>query len=254
MILAAFPPDGISRRVTLLFSDRTGGRSAGPWSTFNLDPRGDDDPEAVRANQEVLATMMGGGVFFPRQVHGRRVVLLQTPPRGFVLGEEGDAVLTRIPGSAVGVLTADCLPVLVWDEATPLAAAIHAGWRGLVAGVIPETVQAMAAAGTPPSRLRGVLGPSIGPCCYRMSPETARLVAEASGESVILPGPDGPRVDLAAAARIQLQTAGLLPEGVVATPLCTSCRPDLFFSHRRDGGVTGRMAAVVRLAGEGEGR
>jgi copper oxidase (laccase) domain-containing protein len=121
---------------------------------------------------------------------------------------------------------------------------VHAGWRGTLAGAAGEGVRALSAAGAAPARLLAAVGPSIGPCCYEISPELAATFAQALGEDVIRPGPR-PRLDLWSANRKVLLAAGLAPDRVEILGRCTACEPAEFFSHRRDAGRTGRQVAFV---------
>ncbi len=143
------------------------------------------------------------------------------------------------------VRTADCVPALLAERDGRAAAAVHAGWRGVVAGVVGSAIRELAAAGVDPARLVVALGPSIGPCCYEVGEEVANALAAASGVEPT-GGPEGrPRVDLGLAVRRQLEDRGV-PSRVISTaPWCTRCRDDLFFSYRRDGERAGRMLALV---------
>ena len=190
-----------------------------------------------RTRDETLAAIEPGAppVAALRQVHSARVVTVATPgPHG-----EGDALVTTARGLALSVITADCVPVLV---ATPASvAAIHAGWRGLAAGVIPVALRELPglAAGA-----RAWLGPAIGPCCYEVSEEVAAEVIAASSPEVAVPGPSGrPHLDLRRAAALQLAAAGV--EAVRMLGPCSRCHPELSWSYRREGKAAGRNIAYV---------
>ena len=190
-----------------------------------------------RTRDETLAAIEPGAppVAALRQVHSARVATVTAPgPHG-----EGDALITAAHGLALSVITADCVPVLV--ATTGAVAAIHAGWRGLAAGVVPAALSALPGL---PGEARAWLGPTIGPCCYEVSEEVAGEVVAASGPEVSRPGPAGrPHLDLRLAATLQLAAAGV--SSVRALGPCTRCRPELSWSYRREGRAAGRNIAYV---------
>jgi YfiH family protein len=170
-----------------------------------------------------------------RQVHGARV----HPARPGACGE-GDALRVESKGVAAVIATADCVPLLIATAQTALA--VHAGWRGLVAGVVGA---ALAACGDLASATAWI-GPAIGPCCYEVGDEVAASVAAASAPAVVRQrGVGRPHVDLAAAASVQLHAAGVAR--VVHLELCTRCQPDQLWSHRRDRDGAGRNLAAIWL-------
>jgi hypothetical protein len=179
------------------------------------------------------------GVRRPVQVHGDRVV---SADAGLPLGE-ADASLSVEPGVAVGIVTADCVPVLVAAGGHAVAA-VHAGWRGLARGVIPRALEALGEA-APGAELVAAIGPAIGPCCYEVGEE---LRVEFAPE-FFRPGPRGkPHLDVRAANRAQLEAAGLRPERIHGVDECTYCRPDRYHSYRREGKGAGRMISYVGFA------
>jgi len=177
-----------------------------------------------------------------RQVHGARAVRAAAPSAP---EEEADAVVSLAAGVAACVSIADCVPVLLADPETGAVAAIHAGWRGTVARVAAEGVRALVAeSGAPPARLVASIGPSIGPCCYEISAELAARFEAELGPAVVRAG-RAPRLDLWAANVIVLGAAGVPADRVEVLGRCTACERDLFFSHRRDAGRTGRQMAFI---------
>lgn len=205
------------------FTTRRGGVSTGPYASLNLGPWTADDPGAVAANQERLRAGLGlRWLSLGRQVHGADVVDAGD-------GGDADGRVTREHGTGVMVLTADCLPVAL--AGGDGVAMIHAGWRGLAAGILEAGVAALG------GDVAAAIGPGAGGCCYEVGPE----VHAAFGED----GPDGARpIDLKAIAAARLRAAGVAT--VHDCGLCTICGdPDLFFSHRRDAGVTGRQGGVA---------
>lgn len=187
----------------------------------------------------------------PRQVHGRAVARVGPDARPEPL--EADAILSSEAGCAVAVVTADCVPILLCVRSGQSVAAVHAGWRGLAAGVVAAAVEALRAA-APGAPLRAAIGPHIGPCCYEVDePVTSRL-AERFGAALaaaLRPSRAGHhRLDLAALVRHELLGAGLAAEAVGAqSAACTFCDPHRFHSYRRDGQAAGRLVHFIRPRG-----
>jgi YfiH family protein len=172
-----------------------------------------------------------------KQVHGARAVLARDAE-----GQEADALVAREPGVAVGVRVADCVPLLVADEASGAVAAIHAGWRGVVGGVVRAGVELLSDPGAATGRqtLVAAIGPCIGACCF----EVGRDVAAQIGFVVREHG-DKAYVDLRAAVRSQLAALGLDDARIEDVAGCTKHEPQRFHSFRRDGANSGRMLAVI---------
>jgi polyphenol oxidase len=216
---------------------------------------------AERSRSDVLRAIVAGEAAPPsgpaaaRQVHGATVL---APPAAGEVGPsgaagpiacgEGDALVTDRPGLALSVITADCVPVLL--EAGEQVAAVHAGWRGLVAGILAATADRLAAGGAPGATTWiAWIGPTIGACCYEVDEDVAAQVAAASSPTVVSrPGAlsDGdakPHLDLVAAARNQLAALGVAEVRAIAA--CTRCHPELLWSYRRHGRGAGRNHAFV---------
>jgi YfiH family protein len=234
------------------FSTRAGGVSAAPFEALNLGGKWDDDPAAVAENRRRFTRALGiaGPLHVARQVHGAEVVRARPGDDLEALGRvEADAICADAPGLAVGVFVADCIPALLADPATGVFGAAHAGWRGVVAGVLPATVRALAALGARPADLHVALGPAIGACCFEVGPEVVAAFEGADLGGAVRPSPRGRadrrHVDLLWAARRQLERAGLDPEAVDAGAGCTSCDRARFYSFRRDGRATGQLMGVI---------
>jgi YfiH family protein len=212
-----------------VFTTRRGGHSRGPYKSLNLGRLTDDDPELTQRNRETLEAELGVPMVFVRQLHGAEVIRLTAPTDS---PPEADGHATARRGFAPTVLTADCLPIaLAADGAVGM---LHAGWRGLAGGVIDEGVQALRDVGGG-GPISAAIGPGAGPCCYEVGGEVSSVFGE-----------NGPTLDLKAIARLQLERAGV--DAIHDVGLCTICSaPELFFSHRRDRGVTGRQAGTVWL-------
>ena len=185
-----------------------------------------------------------GRLFLMKQVHGATVV-----PAPWEGTPEADASTATAPALLLGIETADCLPVLLVDPVRRAVAAAHAGWRGTAAGVAGKVAQAMVAAGSRPADLLAALGPSIGPCCYEVGDEVRSAFGRA-GAAFFRPGPRGrPHLDVRAANLRHLVAAGLREDHIHHVPDCTSCRPDLYHSYRRDGAGGGRMISFIGFRG-----
>jgi YfiH family protein len=187
----------------------------------------------------------------PRQVHGARVMTVRAGAT--VTSEEADAVVSQVAGLHVGIVTADCVPVLVAESGGQRVAAIHAGWRGLAKGVVQEALQTLVRAGASPPQLRAVVGPCIGVCCYEVdAPVLSALRARfgADMEPALRPTrPGHALLDLGRLVRVELIAAGLEPAAVAAVEgACTRCDATRFHSYRRDGAQAGRLLHAISAA------
>ena len=227
------PPDRSSAAV---FSTRRGGVSVGAFASLNLGRLTDDEPERVEENRRRLCGELDVDVerlSLNRQVHGAAVHQARAGRRG----QPGDGLWTDESGLPVLAIAADCLPIAVARTGPrPAVAVLHAGWRGLLAGVVEAGVTALGGASS------ACVGPSIGPCCYEVGPEVADLYAAAYGADVL----NGRTLDLWTAAERALRAAGV--DSIERVDLCTACHPELFFSHRRDAGLTGRQGVLAAVA------
>ncbi|HKJ83207.1 MAG TPA: peptidoglycan editing factor PgeF [Mariprofundaceae bacterium] len=178
-----------------------------------------------------------------RQVHG--IGVLGCEGRGGMHAGEADILIAREPGCPVGVRVADCLSVLLVDPRVSIVAAVHAGWRGTVAGAVREAVEVMHRQGTDPANLIAVLAPCIGPCCFSIGEDVAEQLAGCC-EGAAAHVRDG-RADLAAINIAQLEAAGVGRAHIEHLGGCTCCDPERFFSYRRDGEGSGRHLAVAVL-------
>ncbi|MEX0959442.1 MAG: peptidoglycan editing factor PgeF [Burkholderiales bacterium] len=227
-------------RVQALITTRAGGHSSGAYQSLNLGDHVNDSAEAVAANRARLRALLPAEPAWLNQVHGTRVMEADT----WTAPVEADASFARSPGTVCAVLVADCLPVLLADRKGSVVAAAHAGWRGLAAGVIENTIEAMA---RPPEQLIAFLGPAIGPDAFEVGEDVyqAFVARDAQAARAFRPHVHGKwMADLFQLARQRLAATGV--GAVHGGDLCTCSDPRRFFSHRRDK-VTGRMAALVWL-------
>jgi len=223
-----------------VFTTRRGGVSKPPYDSLNLGVLADPDVTATASNRELLARQLGGvALAYGRQVHGSDVRVCDegTDPGGSLI--EADGVATGTPGVAPMVLAADCLPVAIAGGGA--VAAVHAGWKGLAAGVVAAGVEAVRELASADGAIAAAIGPGAGVCCYEVSDELhARFAA------LELDRRRGQNLDLQAICQAQLTAAGV--DQVHTLQWCTICAaPELFFSHRRDHGVTGRQAGLAWL-------
>jgi polyphenol oxidase len=221
----------------VVFSTRAGGVSEGPYASLNLGRLTGDDVDRVDENRRRLCAEIGAELeplALNRQIHSTLVHRAAAGARG----EPGDGLWTDEPGLPVLAMTADCLPIALVRDAgeSPAVAVLHAGWRGLLTGVVA------AGAGVIDGAFRAAVGPAIGPCCYEVGPEVAGPFAAAYGDDVVR----GRKLDLWTAAERALQAAGAVD--VERVDLCTACNPELFFSHRRTGKPRGVQGVIARVA------
>jgi YfiH family protein len=247
-----WPPDGglrpaeLGAGVRAVFAARHGGVSRPPFDSMNLGAGVGDEPEAVVANRDRLAAACGlraGDIAWMRQVHGTNVRYV-TDAAAHQLAEPADASFTNVPGLALAVLAADCLPVLVADPVARIVGAAHAGREGMAAGVVPALVSAMTSAGALPARMRAVLGPSICGQCYEVPAELRDRIAAVVPAASCVTRAGTPGLDIAAGVASQLSDLGV--GTVTADGRCTMESAELF-SYRRDG-LTGRFAALAWLS------
>ncbi len=238
------------------FSDRYGGVSRPPFASLNVGLHVGDDAAAVQENRRRLCRALGidqEALVAARQVHGATVAVVDGDDRGrgaFALSDAvpgADALVTDAPGVVLLALFADCVPVFLFDPVRRTVGLAHAGWKGTAGGIARRAVQTLHDAfGSSPSDCHAAVGPAIGPCCYEVGEDVAGVFGDAGADIVTRHGPRF-RLDLWEANRRQLEAAGVPRENITVARLCTRCMRDTFFSHRGDGGRTGRMAAVIGL-------
>ncbi len=222
------------------FSTRRGGVSEGPYASLNLGRKSGDDVEHADENRRILCTAVGADLerlALNYQVHSDRVLRATAGQRS----ERADGLWTDEPGLPILAMSADCLPLALAraDSARPPAGAVlHAGWKGLLAGIVAAGAEALGG-----GELAAAVGPGIGPCCYEVGEEVAAPFRERFGDDVMRDR----RLDLWTSAERALRDAGVAR--VDRFDRCTFCEPESFFSHRRDAGVTGRQGVIAYVAG-----
>lgn len=258
MTLPLLQSDRIGAGFVHGFTTRAGGVSAPPFDALNLGGKWGDAPAHVTENRRRLAQAVGGAPFVARQVHGTAIHRVRAgDDAAAVARQEADGLCSDAPGVVLGVFVADCVPVLIADPRTGCCAAVHAGWRGTVAGILPQAVHTLGATfGARVQDLQVALGPAIGPCCFEVGPEVAdaftAAVSDARARNIVRPSPRGladkAHVDLHAANRWLLERAGVDPGAIDAVAGCTHCDRGRFFSFRRDGASTGQQMGVIGRA------
>lgn len=229
-------------RIRRVSTTRSGGVSAAPFDSFNLGDHVGDDPAAVAANRERLAAAIGlpaDRVVWMNQVHGNHVEFVDAPRTEAF--EATDALVTAIPGLALAVVTADCVPVLMADARAGVVGAAHAGRVGAADGVVLRTLEAMLAAGAAVEDVSVLLGPAVSGANYEVPPPMADDVEARLPGSRTTTARGTPGLDLRAGLARQLHEAGVA--AIDIDPRCTVADPNLF-SHRRDA-PTGRLASLV---------
>ena len=229
-------------RIVHGFLGRRGGQSKGIYASMNLGQFVGDDADDVSTNWERLRATLPDGLVFSRlhQVHGNTVRVVtradaaERPP--------ADGMVTRERGIVLGIFTADCVPILMTTPDGDVACALHAGWRGIIAGIAANGIDAMERLGARRGDVRAALGPSIGPCCFEVDAELAsQFAAEISGSARHARDgkPGKAYLDLRAIVRDQLIEAGVARDSIENAGPCTRCASDQYFSRRAAAGVTG---------------
>jgi YfiH family protein len=267
--------DAISKipGFTQVFTTRSGGVSGKPYDSLNMGMHTDDDKKKVRANIRIVEKALGikySGA--ARQVHGDRVIVIKAAENekcgikekdGYGLIEvnpgsknaggklkalldmDADALITNIPGTAVGVRTADCAGTIIIDPVNKVVAAVHSGWRGVANKIPVKAVKIMRGEfGSDPEDLIAAVSPAIGPCCYEIGPEVYRLKKKKVFSDIWTEKNGHIYMDLWHGVKNLLRAAGLKPQNIHICRLCTFDNPEILYSHRRDKGKTGRMMAL----------
>ncbi len=230
------------------FFGRTGGVSRDRFATLNLAGHNDDDPAAVAENWRRAIAEIGPARTIVRlhQVHGTEIHLLDGRYDGARL--TGDGAIATIPGITVGVFTADCVPLLMIDPQQRIAGAFHAGWRGTLAGIAASAVKLMVAAGANRDRMRALIGPAIGQCCYEVDEELGVRFGQRYrfASACLRPGKPGKlMLDLRGVINAQLIEAGMNCASIELVGPCTRCAADRFFSRRAAQGPCGLQFSFV---------
>lgn len=218
-----------------------------PYSEFNLCDYTGDNWEHVHKSRSLFADALGitiDRMWFPRQVHGTNIVEVNENSHDTV---EADAVITQTKGLLIGVSTADCVPILLYDKCIGIVAAVHAGWRGTVARIVEKTVARLTEQfGSDPINIICMIGPSISPGAYEVGEEVVEIFENEGFADCVVGGYRKPHVDLWQANLVQIQNMGIPRENIDCTPLCT-LNNDFLFSARRSGINSGRILNAIMI-------
>ncbi len=241
------------------FATRTGGISEGAFASLNLGRSRGDQPESVRENYRRFEAALGGSLqqlVLCRQVHSDRVEVVTEsdalPDLYAPTPFEADGLITNVPGLALAVFYADCIPVLLYDSVQQVVAAVHSGWRGTARGISGKAVSLMQEQfGSQPKDILAAIGPGICPQCFETHEDVPHALRELFGDEAkdyITPLPQEKfQVDLKGMIAHTLQVVGLPSQNIDDLSLCTACHPELYWSHRRLGEARGNQAAIIAL-------
>jgi YfiH family protein len=238
------------------FTTRHEGISRPPYNSLNLGANTDDSPHNVEGNRSLLARTFGitqEQLVTVRQNHGSDILAINEPndDLSHFQGIEADAIMTNQPGVMIGVTVADCVPILLFDPVKKVIAVVHAGWQGTAARISALAIQGMVKIfDCHAKNIKAAIGPCINPCCYEVDQPVKDAFKSQSDiwNAITVPVGTGKwRLDLALANRMQLEDAGLLTGSIQTSGNCVSCQKELFFSHRRDAGETGRQMGFIML-------
>jgi polyphenol oxidase len=245
--------------LTHAFTTRIGGVSGGCYSSLNFSVREGDPEEHVKRNYQITAAAFAVSpeqFLTVRQVHGDGILVIKEPDFRIPEGKlpEYDGIITNQTGIAVGIKTADCVPVLIVDRIKRIVGVVHAGWRGTALKIAAKAVMRFREDFLSATEdMIAAIGPSIGPCCYQVDAQVVRAMGPDGGtDSYFRACKEDGRwmLDLPSLNRRHLLEAGLNPENIEMSGLCTSCLPDLFYSHRGESGKTGRQLNFLMLRGD----
>lgn len=237
----------VQKCVRAASTTKNGGQSRGHWHSFNLGDHVGDEPDCVESNRHLLTRALGlpAAPEWLSQVHGNDVLYVDGAASE---QRTADSVWTDQPDTVLSIMTADCLPVLFASKCGGFVAAAHAGWRGLAAGVLQKTVAELP---VPADELVAWLGPAIGPDHFEVGDEVRQVFAgiDAANHAAFVPSPLDEKkyfANIFMLAKTALSTAGV--KQIYGGGVCTYSDPELFFSYRRDAGVTGRMASLIWIS------
>ncbi|WP_342562386.1 peptidoglycan editing factor PgeF [Paenibacillus sp. FSL R7-0345] len=257
--------------ITAGFTGRQGGAGKAPYDSFNCAFHVGDDPEDVLSNRRLLAESLGFSLedwTCGEQTHGKHIAVVTAAGRGRGSRDRAsafqstDGLLTNVPGVLLTSFYADCVPLYFYDPVQRAAGLAHAGWKGTVAEIAGAMVEQMAESyGSRPGDILAAIGPSIGDCCYEVDdfvmnpvraledtlPEPASAEAAPLLYSLSQSAKDKRMLNLKEMNRRIMIKAGILPTHIECTTWCTSCNPDVFFSYRKEQGVTGRMTSWIGI-------
>jgi len=231
-------------------------KDLGAGCGFSLALHTGEDAKMIHANRLALESYFGEGYHFCslRQVHSAKVAVIDQPVsvgwRELESAVTADAVITDIPHVVLTILTADCVPILLYDPLHRAVGAVHAGWKGTQAEILPKTIQKMQVHyGSQTEDILVAIGPAIGQCCYEVGREVAEHFLAYEGAVTDGVSEGKYQLDLKRVNRLQAVQMGVLPEHIEVTPICTACERERFFSYRAEQGCSGRFVSAIALRG-----
>ncbi|WP_303721370.1 peptidoglycan editing factor PgeF [Malonomonas rubra] len=250
-------PSGLEDGIVAGFSARNGGVSRPPYNSLNLGLNTEDHLPNVEGNRSTFARsfdLQPHQLLTVKQVHGNDLLIIDEPNLDLThfLSLEVDAIVTNQPDIMIGVLVADCYPVLLWDSRKQVVAAVHVGWRGAANGILKKVVNAMQQHfDCQPAELKAAIGPGIGAHKYEVDRPVRDAFRKGSGfwseiSTEIRLGHW--QLDIGLSCRLQLEQVGLKVNSIAQAKECTCCHPELLFSYRRDNGKTGRQIGFIKLS------
>ncbi len=236
------------------FCTRKGGYGTGVFAELNCSWKWKEEGFGADENHDLLARKEGYDrkrLFLVKQVHGSNGVSTERYPPEVSIRTAGDFLISGTPGDVCGVITADCVPLLIYDPVAPCVAAVHSGWRGTLARVAASAVVALKESyGSNPAHMKVAAGPSIGVCCFEVGRDVEMKFQEAfpSLEGFSSTGQRGrPHIDLCKVIYRTLEDSGVIRENIEVVGGCTFCRPESYFSYRRDGSPIGQHMSFIGL-------
>jgi hypothetical protein len=238
---------------------RAGGLSPSPYKSLNLGINTDDKPSNIISNHDTVSRALNFDLSFlisSIQVHKDRTLCLKQKPKHKESKAPGvcykgfDSIITDQNGITIMIRIADCVPVILYDPKSKVLAVVHAGWKGTLSEITIKTIHQMKKQfGCFPADIKAGIGPAIGKCCFSVNREVAEKFTEKleGSEYFVSQNNSSSYIDLKKANRIQMILAGLKEKNIEISELCTSCSSDIFFSHRREKGRTGRFALLAGL-------
>jgi len=250
-------PEKLPANLAAGFSTRNGGVSRPPYNSLNLGLGTDDQPANIEGNRATFTRafdLSPNQLLTVKQVHGDDILLIDenNPDLSHFLSVEVDAIVTNQPDIMIGILTADCFPIIIWHSSGKVAAVIHAGWRGASNGLIGKVVTTLIQQfDCSAEDLFAAIGPGIGEHTYEVDRPVRDAFRKGTGfwnEISTETSLGHWKLNLPLSCQLQLEKAGLKTQHIEITKECTCCHPELFFSHRRDNGVTGRQISFIQLS------
>ena len=243
------------------FLSRIGGISEPPFSSLNFDTRDGDDIKNVEHNKTIAGRLFGfdtSRVLTINQSHGNDALIIDKPVKDIsgLSKTSADAIITNQYGIAIGILTADCVPIIMVDPVKKIIGIVHAGWSGTAKRIVQKTIETMVKHfDSGKKEILAAIGPSIGQCCYKVDGVVAREFRDNEFINLVPAGSKQGkealcwRLDLKKTNLSQMVNSGVLEKNISIEDFCTSCRNDLFFSYRTDGKITGRQLNFIMLKG-----